>query len=210
MTDEFIVVAQPIGECCGGRNPDMTIESRFDFTNIQVTPEDDESVFCAATNGVAMSIIRQDGHLSKTRLLPDKLVDRELPFRDHLKIAWDDHWISTVIHNGFPADGFPVESMREPDRPFPPVDVKTPPATENHAVVRLDAGVLLTLAKSFGTDGQINLMIHKENQGEPILVYGEYGIGVMMPLTDTANAKECYNSIREDFLAARAKQETKP
>lgn len=130
----------------------------------------------AATNGKALALVPTDGVTPSTDNGPWRTVMPSALVRSaratHRKAH---HTCVPLVH--------------DEGRSFPPVEVALPKEVKDRAVVRLDAALLMDLAKALGSDGAVTLLVSTSKPDAPIVVMpskidcgDSKAIGVLAPI----------------------------
>lgn len=127
--------------------------SRYALSGVQVTPDADGRVFCAATNSRILTITRQAGKTDETCILPGSLVAGKAGERNAV-VEFDDtakHWKRTALVKGSQVSR--IESIVEGR--FPRVGEVLPDfGSEPTMSVSFDPWQLLQAAEAMGCDGE--------------------------------------------------------
>jgi hypothetical protein len=168
---------------------------RYALGSVQVTPADNGRVYLAACNGRAMALVGANGTSDKERLIPNEA----LPSKPG-KVTLNGRWES-VSGKKTTVVGDPVSEGRYPRL----VDVVT--ELGDRKQIRLNIKYLLAIAEAINDAGgqhphELDLFISEPDKS--VMLVGDLGVGVLMPVTHDAAMRDKYDVYASAFKAARA------
>lgn len=176
--------------------------TRYVLGAVELIPASGEEggLWACATDGRALSVVRTAGETEtrKPYYLPSKLLKPGTMKKGKLQggvARLNGRWES-------------ANKMADPpEGRFPRVHDCLPNDCGDRQSIKLDAKLLAKLAEAIGTDGKVTLLIPppatSKGQRGAIVAVGDGGIGVLMPVTDDANAHDHYFRTLADFTTDR-------
>ena len=175
-------------ECCGE-------DGRYSLDLAAVTPGPEGSVFVAATNGIALSVVRTEGAADAVDFVSRDLFD--VGVYGCSAVLRDGRWTYGKKHA---CDEPTAEQIN-----YPKIDHVIPCVPDGYTAVSFKARELLNIAKAICFDGKtdVTLLIHSANPNA-IPVMGDCGFGVLA--TNDIDGEQAFIANRYDTLSTQFKK----
>jgi len=167
---------------------------------VAVVPgEEKETIWCVATNGHMLAVIKTEGECEGEKLVPASVFP-----------AKHREGLPAIVKEGekyLSSDKKWEPDTTEEDGPFPDVAQVFPKESE-YITFAFDPSLLSTLAEAVGkfNGNHVILFVPRNESGEPvntaIPVLGVKGIGLLMPMRVSDESENEYKAYKSKFLVA--------